>query len=77
MNYLLDTHVILWWLSDPKNISPKARKVISDKQERVFISSASCWEMAIKKGIGRLKFPANMLELLTSEGFEIICKSLN
>lgn len=72
MNYLLDTHVILWWLTDPKSISLKARKVISDKEERIYISSASCWEMAIKKGIGRLKFPTNILEILTGEGFEII-----
>lgn len=72
MTYLLDTHVILWWLTDPKNISPKARKAISDKEEKVIISSASCWEMAIKKGIGRLKFPTNILEILTAEGFEVI-----
>ncbi|MGE3320235.1 MAG: type II toxin-antitoxin system VapC family toxin [Candidatus Berkiella sp.] len=72
MNYLLDTHVILWWLTEPKNISTKARKIISDKEENIFISSASCWEMAIKKGVGRLKFPANLLEILTNEGFDII-----
>lgn len=72
MNYLLDTHVVLWWLTEPKSISSKARKVIADTEERIFISSASCWEMAIKKGVGRLKFPANILEILTSEGFEII-----
>jgi PIN domain nuclease of toxin-antitoxin system len=72
MNYLLDTHVVLWWLTEPKNIAVKARKIISDKVENIYISSASCWEMAIKKGVGRLKFPTNILEILTSEGFEII-----
>jgi len=72
MNYLLDTHVVLWWLTDPKEIATKARKIIADKEESIYISSASCWEMAIKKGIGRLKFPANLLDILTSEGFDII-----
>jgi len=72
MNYLLDTHVILWWLTEPKNIAVKARKIISDKEENIFISSASCWEMAIKKGVGRLKFPSNLLEIITAEGFNII-----
>ena len=72
MNYLLDTHVILWWLTDPKNISSKAQKIIANKEERIYLSSASCWEMAIKKSIGRLKFPTNILEILTSGGFEVI-----
>lgn len=49
MNYLLDTHIILWWLTNPEQIAPKASKIISDKANCVFISCASLWEMAIKK----------------------------
>lgn len=69
MKYLLDTHVILWWLTDPKKIAPKAHKLISDKTNEIFISSVSLWEMAIKKSIGRLILPHNLLPTITSEGF--------
>ncbi len=72
MNYLLDTYIMLWWLTEPATLSRKAHKVISDKQESVFISSASFWEMTIKQSLGRLKVPVNILEILTSEGFNII-----
>lgn len=72
MNYLLDTHIILWWLTDPKQISPKASKIISDKENSIFISNASLWEMAIKKSLGRLTLPRNIVEVLQAEGFQIM-----
>lgn len=70
MRYLLDTHIILWWLTDPKIIKVKARHIIQNKSNTIYISSASFWEMAIKKGLGRLTFPHNLLEILVSEGFK-------
>lgn len=72
MNYLLDTHIILWWLTNPKQISAKAIKIISDKENSVFISSTSLWEMAIKKGLGRLTLPRNIVEILQTEGIQIM-----
>lgn len=72
MNYLLDTHIILWWLSEPSKISTQARQIIADKKNNIFISSASFWEMSIKKSIGRLSYPNDLLYLLTQEGFQFI-----
>jgi PIN domain nuclease of toxin-antitoxin system len=72
MNYLLDTQIILWWLTDPKLIAPKSSKIISNKENPIFISSASLWEMAIKKSLGRLTLPRNISELLQAEGFQIM-----
>lgn len=72
MNYLLDTHIILWWLTEPKRINLKATKIISDKANNIFISSVSLWEMAIKKGLGRLTLPRNIVEILQAEGFQIM-----
>jgi PIN domain nuclease of toxin-antitoxin system len=72
VNYLLDTHVILWWLTDPKEISHKANKIISDKDNNIYVSCVSLWEMAIKKGLGRLTLPRNIIEILHSEGFQLI-----
>lgn len=72
MNYLLDTHIVLWWLTEPEKLAIKTQKIIKNKAENIFISSISFWEMAIKQSIGKLNLPTNILELLTSEGFVIM-----
>ncbi len=72
MKYLLDTHVILWWLTTPEAIHAKARKIISDKENEIFISSVSFWEMAIKKSVGRLTLPHNLIETISTEGFKTL-----
>lgn len=72
MQYLLDTHVILWWLTSPKKITKAVQKIIKDKSIPIFISSASFWEMAIKQSLGRLSLPHNLLETIAAEGFKIL-----
>ncbi len=57
MNCLLDTHVFLWWIMDREELSRKARDLIADPGNDVFLSAASCWEMAIKATLGRLELP--------------------
>lgn len=53
MRVLIDTHILLWILSDDARLTPKARKVLQAADE-VYVSVASLWEIAIKKGIGKL-----------------------
>jgi PIN domain nuclease of toxin-antitoxin system len=53
MKLLLDTHIYLWWLADSPALPASARKMI-ETAEKVYISSASLWESAIKSGIGKL-----------------------
>ncbi len=72
MNYLLDTHVILWWFTNPKELSTKAQKIISDKDNKILVSCVSLWEMSIKKGIGRLTLPRNLLEVIRNERFDLL-----
>jgi|SRR5579872_3910373 len=72
MKYLLDTHIILWWLTTPNKIHKKAQKIIKDKSNSVYVSSASLWEMAIKKSIGRLTLPYNLIEIIAVENFKIL-----
>ncbi len=55
MKLLLDTHAFLWWVNDAPELSAKARKVIADPANECLLSLASCWEMAIKTSIGKLK----------------------
>ena len=47
MRILLDTHIFLWWLSDDKRLSLRARKDIVEATH-VYVSSAVIWELAIK-----------------------------
>ncbi len=53
MSLLLDTHTFLWWVTDDKKLSPRARKAISSKA--CAVSMASAWEMSIKIGLGKLR----------------------
>ncbi|MBI4278425.1 MAG: type II toxin-antitoxin system VapC family toxin [Armatimonadetes bacterium] len=51
---LLDTHVLLWALTEPEKLSPRARGLIEDLKTTVLVSSASAWEIATKHRLGRL-----------------------
>lgn len=54
MSYLLDTHTLLWWLFDDQELSRSARSIVEDRENVVFVSSASAWEIATKHRLGRL-----------------------
>lgn len=60
--YLLDTHVLLWWLGEPKKLSEKVLKIISEEKIEIFLSAASLWEIETKREIGKLKVPKNLAE---------------
>lgn len=55
MRLLLDTHAFLWWVDDAPQLSARARKAIADPGNECLLSLASCWEMAIKVSLGKLK----------------------
>ena len=57
MRVLLDTHTFLWWIADDPWLSPRAREIISDGENHLFLSAASAWEIAIKARLGRLTIP--------------------
>ncbi len=60
MKLLLDTHVFLWWLGDHPSLWPRARELITDPKNLVFISAVSTWEIAIKKALGKLDAPSDL-----------------
>ena len=57
MTYLLDTGVWLWSVGEPSRISRKARDVIADVSQVVFLSAVTSWEVAIKAASGKLRLP--------------------
>lgn len=72
MSYLLDTHILLWWLSDPKKLSSQVMETISSPECNIYISAVSAWEIAIKKGLKKLKAPDNLIELIESKDFLLL-----
>lgn len=54
MNYLLDTHALLWALTDPAKLGPSALAVIQEQSSVLFVSAAFAWEISTKKRLGKL-----------------------
>jgi len=54
MSYLIDTHVLLWWLFNDPKLCAVSRDIISDPAHRILVSSATAWEIATKYRIGKL-----------------------
>ena len=55
MRVLIDTHALLWYLQGDTNLSNLALTTIEDKDNDVFVSIVSLWEIAIKLGLGKLE----------------------
>ncbi len=72
MRFLLDTHILLWWLGDEQKLSPQIRAVISNPENVIFVSAATVWEMSIKKSLGKLSMPNNLLEKLKDNNFQVL-----
>ena len=72
MRLLLDTDIVLWWLSDNPLLPAAARGAISSPDNEVMVSAAAIWEIAIKKAVGRLEAPDDLLEVLTTSEFETL-----
>lgn len=68
MSLLLDTHVVLWWLTDDAALH-QAVKTRLDEQPDVYVSAASVWEVTIKQSLGKLSEPVDLAEVIASSGF--------
>lgn len=56
MRLLLDTHALIWAVADPARLSETARVAVADGENDVLVSTASAWEVAIMRMLGRLDF---------------------
>lgn len=54
MRLLLDTHALLWWILDSKDLSRKARSALTLLGNEVYVSAATAWEIATKSRLGKL-----------------------
>lgn len=79
MRALLDTHALLWWLSDDPALTRAARKIIAETRNTVVVSAASAWEIATKVRLGKLPTAANLVSdfcgQIEREGFHFLAIS--
>ena len=54
MDYLIDTHTLLWIVTDSPKLSNLAKDLYLDSENKILISMASIWELSIKSSLGKL-----------------------
>ncbi len=64
MTLLLDTHALLWSLTDPDRLPVKTRRLVSDRQHDVLLSTVVLWEIAIKVALGKLPLQRDLASWL-------------
>src|SRR3989344_1459233 len=76
MNYLLDTSTLLWSLFSPKQLSKKARIILLNKHNAIYVSAISFWEISLKYSLGKLDLPnvepQELLNVSKQSGFQIL-----
>jgi len=60
---LLDTHILLWAAGEPEKLSPAGRELLLAPENALYFSSASIWEIVIKRGLGRDDFQIDPIRL--------------
>ncbi len=78
MRALLDTHALLWWLSDDPGLTRAARKIIAETKNTLIVSAASAWEIAMVR-LGKLPTATDLVAdfsgQLEREGFQLLAIS--
>ena len=70
MSLLLDTHIVLRWLTDDPTLADEIKDRL-DREVDVYISSATVWEVAIKQALGKLG-PPDLPEQIRNSGFRLL-----
>lgn len=71
MRLLLDTHLLLWTLSDPRRVGADILGLI--ERADVYASAASIWEISIKAALGKLKArPESVLQAIEPAGYTLL-----
>jgi len=80
MDILLDTCSALWFLIGDEKMSMSARDIICDAENKVYVSIASVWEVAIKISINKLDFDSGIngfINAIEDNGFLLLIIDTN
>jgi PIN domain nuclease of toxin-antitoxin system len=76
MNYLLDTHTLLWAITEKRKLSALVRQTIENTDNTILVSAISFWEITLKFSIKKLDIsgflPEDLPELSIKSGFDLI-----
>ena len=75
--FLIDTHVFLWWLEGSVKLGRELKELLSRPEVKVYLSVVSVWEMVIKNKIGRLKLPSDLKKYIEESGCVVLPVELN
>ena len=75
MNLLIDTHALIWFITDNDKLPLKTKQIIENKENNCYVSIASYWEIGIKNSIGRLDLKSDLetiFQIIEETGFETL-----
>jgi PIN domain nuclease of toxin-antitoxin system len=64
MRILLDTHIFIWMATEPERLSQRFTESIIDRQNSLFLSLASIWEIQIKVALGKLDLKGDLATIV-------------
>ena len=70
MSYMMDTHVFLWAMVEPKKLSRLAVQILENDQSELLLSSVVVWEIVIKRNIGKIVFKKENMEIFIHRAIE-------
>lgn len=71
--YLIDTHILIWWLTDDPQLSKTAREILSNPKNHIVVSVVSAWEMNIKLTVNKqFRMSVSLEECFNTAGFDIV-----
>ncbi|MDZ8067537.1 MAG: type II toxin-antitoxin system VapC family toxin [Nostoc sp. DedQUE08] len=76
MSFLLDTHILLWFLENDSKLSNQVREIITNPENLIFVSAISAWKISIKQSLGKLIAPSNLEEALHFSRLEVLAITL-
>lgn len=68
-DFLVDTSVLLLWDGQDRKLNAAARQALADSSNRVFVSAASVWEIAVKRASGKLRAHGSPSASIADNGF--------
>jgi PIN domain nuclease of toxin-antitoxin system len=72
LRLLLDTHTLLALLSSDYPLSPEAQTAMERPDAELVASAVNVWEIAIKRSVGKLRAPENLIERVSEAGAELL-----
>ena len=69
---MIDSHILIWWLLDAPELKPNIKTLLANPAQKVYVSAATVWEIAIKQALGKLQGFENLPEMLAISDFEVI-----